>query len=149
LQEAVAQGILMVTLYIKTQESRVSIHTLGEQVLWTKPTFLSTVRVAMTSKLDVLAGMAVTDVLKVHGYVQLLFEKDISLNIYNELRLCNGDDLRALNGTMLLTVEEKQETLILYFSNGKRLDINLCDTAYSGPEALELNVPGQPTVVWN
>jgi hypothetical protein len=71
----------MVTSRIKMQESRVSIPTLGGQVRGTKPTFLSTVRVVMTSKLDALVGMAVTDVLKVHDYVQLLFEKDISLNI--------------------------------------------------------------------
>ena len=103
----------------------------------------------MTSKLGALVGMAVTDVLQVHDYVQLLFEKDISLNIYNALRLCHGDDLRALTGATLLRVEEKQDTFIFYFSNGKRLDIHLCNAAYSGPEALELNFPGQPTVVWN
>ena len=103
----------------------------------------------MTSQLDVLVGMVVTDALKVYDYVQLLFEQDISLNIYNTLRLCNGDDLRALNGATLLKVEEKPETLIFSFSNGQRLDIDLYDDAYNGPEALELNVPGQPTVVWN
>ena len=103
----------------------------------------------MTSKLDALVGMAVPDVLKVHDYVQLLFEKDLSLNIYNVLRLCNDDDLRALNGATLLKVEEKPETLIFSFSNGQRLAIDLGDDAYNGPEALELNVPGQPTVVWN
>jgi hypothetical protein len=103
----------------------------------------------MASKLDVLVGMVVTDALKVHDYVQLLFAKDISLNIYNELRLFNGDDLKVLNGATLLKVEEKQDKLIFYFSNGKRLDIDLGDDAYNGPEALELNIPGQPTVVWN
>jgi len=103
----------------------------------------------MISQLDVLVGMVVTEALRVHDYVQLLFEKDISLNIYNALRLCNGDDLRALNGATLLKVEEKPETLIFSFSNGQRLDIDLGDDAYNGPEALELNVPGQPTVVWN
>ena len=103
----------------------------------------------MTLHLDVLVGMVVTDVLKVHDYVQLLFEKDISLNIYNVLRLYNDDDLRALNGATLLTVEEKPDTLIFSFSNGKHLDIDLGDDAYNGPEALELNIPGQPTVVWN
>ena len=103
----------------------------------------------MTSQLDALVGMLVTDALKVYDYVQLFFEKDISLNIYNALRLFNGEDLRALNGATLLTVEEKPDTLIFSFSNGKRLDVNLCDAAYSGPEALEMNVPGQPTVVWN
>jgi len=103
----------------------------------------------MTSKLGALVGMAVTDVLQVHDYVQLLFEKDISLNIYNAWRLCNGDDLRVLNGATLLKVEEKPETLIFSFSHGKRLDIDLCDDAYNGPEALELNIPGQPTMVWN
>ena len=103
----------------------------------------------MTSRLDVLVGMVVTDALKVYDYVQLLFEKDISLNIYNTLLLCNGDDLRVLKGATLLKVEEKLEKLIFSFSNGTRLDIALCDDAYNGPEALELNIPGQPTVVWN
>ncbi len=103
----------------------------------------------MTSQLDVLVGMVVTDALKVYDYVQLLFEQDIALNIYNALRLCNGDDLRALNGATLLKVEEKPDTLIFSFSNGQRLDIDLGDDAYNGPEALELNIPGQPTVVWN
>jgi hypothetical protein len=133
----------MVTSRIKTQESKVSIPTLEGQVRRTKPTFLSTVRVVMTSKLDALVGMAVTDVLKVHDYVQLLFEKDIAWRLYN------SNNLRALNGATLLMVEEKPDTLIFSFSNGQRLDVNLCDAAYSGPEALELNVPGQPTVVWN
>ena len=133
----------MVTSRIKTQESKVSIPTLEGQVRRTKPTFLSTVRVVMTSKLEALVGMAVTDVLKVHDYVQLLFEKDIAWRLYN------SNNLRALNGATLLMVEEKPDTLIFSFSNGQRLDVNLCDAAYSGPEALELNVPGQPTVVWN
>ena len=133
----------MVTSRIKTQESKVSIPTLEGQVRRTKPTFLSTVRVVMTSKLDALVGMAVTTVLKVHDYVQLLFEKDIAWRLYN------SNNLRALNGATLLMVEEKPDTLIFSFSNGQRLDVNLCDAAYSGPEALELNVPGQPTVVWN
>ena len=103
----------------------------------------------MTSQLDVLVGMVVTDALKVYDYVQLLFEKNVSLNIYNALRLYNDDDLRVLNGATLLKVEEKPEKLIFSFSNGTRLDIDLCDDAYNGPEALELNIPGQPTVVWN
>ena len=103
----------------------------------------------MTSQLDVLVGMVVTDALQVYDYVQLLFEQDISLNIYNALRLCHGDDLRVLNGATLLTVEETPEKLIFSFSNGTRLAIDLCDDAYNGPEALELHIPGQPTVVWN
>ena len=103
----------------------------------------------MTSQLDALVGMVVTGALKVYDYVQLFFEKDISVNIYNALRLFNGEELRALKGATLLQVEEKPEKLIFYFSNGQRLDIDLCDDAYNGPEALELNIPGQPTVVWN
>src|SRR6266850_5261496 len=38
----------MVTSRIKMQESRVSIHTLGEPVRWTKPIFLSTVSLPYT-----------------------------------------------------------------------------------------------------
>ena len=103
----------------------------------------------MTSQLAVLVGMVVTDALKVHDYVQLLFEQDIVLNIYNELRLCHGDDLRALNGATLLRVEEKPAQLLLSFSQGTRLDIDRGDDASHGPEALALHVPGYPTMVWN
>jgi hypothetical protein len=103
----------------------------------------------MKSKLEVLVGIAVTNALRVHDYVQVLFEQDIALNIYNEFKLFNGHDLSSLNGTKLLRAEEKQDELILYFSNGKRLDIDLRDEAYNGPEALELHIPGQPPVVWN
>jgi hypothetical protein len=103
----------------------------------------------MKSKLDILVGMSVTNALRVHDYVQLFFERDIVLNIYNEFKLFNGHDLSALNGAKLLEVGEKQDELALYFSNGTRLDIDLRDEAYNGPEALELHVPGQPPVVWN
>jgi len=103
----------------------------------------------MKSKLDILESVTVTDALKVHDYVQLLFEQDIVLNIYNEFKLSNNHDVSSLNGIKVLKVEEKPEAVILYFSNGTRLDIDLRDEAYNGPEALELCVPGQPTVVWN
>ena len=103
----------------------------------------------MKSKLDILVGIAVTDALKVRDYVQLLFERDIVLTIYNEFKLLNNHDVSSLSGAKLVKVEEKPEAVILYFSNGTRLHIDLRDEAYNGPEALELRVPGQPTVVWN
>ena len=40
----------------------------------------------MKSKLEILVGLSVTDVLKIHDYVQLFFEQDITLNIYNDYR---------------------------------------------------------------
>jgi len=103
----------------------------------------------MTSQLAVFVGLGVTDALKGHDDVQLLFEQDIAFNMYHALRLCHGDDLRALNGTTLLKVEEKPAQLLLSCSHGTRLDIALGDGAYHGPEALALHVPGHPTMVWN
>jgi len=103
----------------------------------------------MKSKLEILVGLLMADAMKVHDYVQLIFEQGIVLSIYNEFRLPNGDDISSLRGEKLLKAEEKQEEIILHFSNGKSLSIDLRDEAYNGPEALQLNVPGQLTVVWN
>jgi hypothetical protein len=104
---------------------------------------------AMKSKLKVLVGLSVTGVLKIHDYVQLFFEKDITLNIYNDYRLTKGAEIASLKEARVEKIEEKQDELILYFSEAKRLRIDLRDEAYNGPEALQLNVPGEPTVVWN
>jgi len=103
----------------------------------------------MQSKLESLVGLVVTQVLRVHDYVQVLFEQDIVLNIYNEFKLSNGHNISALTNTKLLRAEEKGDAVIFYFSNGTCLAIDLREEAYNGPEALELHVPGQPTVVWN
>jgi hypothetical protein len=103
----------------------------------------------MRSDLNTLEGMVIENVLKIHDYVQILFEKDIVLSIYNEYKLSYNDNIGFLKGTKLARVEESPNRIILYFSNGISLDINLHDEAYNGPEALELYIPGRPAVVWN
>jgi len=103
----------------------------------------------MKSKLEVLVGLSVTGVLKIHDYVQLCFEKDITLNIYNDYRLENGADIISLKDAKVKKIEEERDELILYLSEAKHLHIDLRDEAYNGPEALQLNVPGEPTVIWN
>ncbi len=103
----------------------------------------------MSAPLEILIGRVVMNARRVHDYTQLLFERDIVLNIYNEWTLSSGSDMRGLKGAKLIQAEEKCEALHFSFSNGKCLDVALCDEAYNGPEALELCVPGQPPVVWN
>ena len=103
----------------------------------------------MKSKLEVLVGLSVTGVLKIHDYVQLFFEQDITLNIYNDYRLENSADIMSLKDAKVEKIEERQDELILYFLEAKHLHIDLRDEAYNGPEALQLNVPGEPTVIWN
>src|SRR2546425_5638933 len=103
----------------------------------------------MQSKLESLVGLVVTQVLRVHDYVQVLFEQDIVLNIYNEFKLSNGHNISALTDTKLLRAEEKGEAVIFYFSKGKHLATYLREGAYNGAETLELHVPGQPTGGWD
>ena len=81
---------------------------------------------------------------------RLDLERLVSPNMFlNKYRILRNNDINLLKGIKLLNIEEDQNKLIFHFSNGADLVIDLHDEAYNGPEALELHIPGQPTLVWN
>ncbi|MDQ3265141.1 MAG: hypothetical protein M3Y59_16035 [Myxococcota bacterium] len=100
--------------------------------------------------LDSLIGATVVRVEELHDYVQLLFDANRMLTIFNEMNVSDElpQSLRNLVGTHLARVEEQQAKVTFNFDNGTELSVNLSDDAYRGPEAMHLMRPGQPMVVW-
>lgn len=104
----------------------------------------------MKSRLDKLVSLSVTEVIQVHDYVQLLFSDGTVLNIYNDYR-CepSGQDCLAIKGQIILSVQETATSAEITAINEARVIVDLSDEAYSGPEAMQLCVPGKPIVIWN
>src|SRR6267154_70182 len=104
----------------------------------------------MPSVLQKLAGLTVTNVVKLHDYLQLHFGDKIGLSIYNELSIEPETTSSAdLVGKMLISINENRSYVSLNFLDGTRLRVNLRPEGYRGPEALQLNREGEPPVIWN
>ena len=94
-----------------------------------------------------LIGKKLEQKIAVHDYVQLYLSGGIIINIYNAFTL--NPTNAVLEGETCTEVEQSEETIRFSFSTGVSLAVDLRPAAYSGPEALKLNIPGEPTVVWN
>ena len=103
------------------------------------------------SRLTVLRGLKVTDADLTQGDAGLLFENGASLNIYNPFEV-SGDPAqkgKSLAGKTVTEVEESTFEAIISLSGGVSIRIDMRDEAFSGPEAMQLRVPGHDIVVWN
>jgi hypothetical protein len=104
----------------------------------------------MKSLLHILEGLSVTEVKEVHDYIQLLFGKEIGLSIYNDRFLIpRTTKLSDLVGKIITSIAENKDSVSLKFIDGTQLTIDMRDQAYHGPEALQLNYPGMPTIIQN
>jgi len=103
----------------------------------------------MTTPLHALVGLKVTKATIVHDYAQLAFGDEIGISIYNEFELSPDVRLEDLISKTVLRVEESSNSIEISFLDGVKLAIDLHRQAYRGPEALELNRTGHPTIVWN
>lgn len=102
-----------------------------------------------TPTLQNLEGQKVTQAARIHDYVQLAFGSDVGVSIYNDVTLTPDMDLSLLLGHRLELVSQSDMNIELAFSNGLILKIDLHPQAAHGPEVLELNRKGFPSVVWN
>ncbi|WP_234412302.1 hypothetical protein [Stenotrophomonas sp. YAU14D1_LEIMI4_1] len=75
------------------------------------------------------------------------------LHIYNTVRLhCDGtakQPAQAPQGLLLTNYLLDQTTMMAQFSGGVSLTVDVSDSAYSGPEAMQLNCPDGTIVIWN
>lgn len=105
----------------------------------------------MSSRLRVLEGCTVRNVRRDPGCLQLEFERGVGLSIYNACSLSGVDEgtVEELAGAVVEYVIETKTDARVVFVGGRSIEIDLRDAAFNGPEAMQLTVPGDPTVVWN
>ena len=87
--------------------------------------------------------------MRIHDYVQLVFDGGAILNIYDLSQIPNELGLKTFTGKIVRSVNESKQKFVLLFDDSSRLEVDLQNTGFTGPERMELNVPGRPTVVWN
>ncbi|MFM0736920.1 hypothetical protein PQQ51_06700 [Paraburkholderia xenovorans] len=103
------------------------------------------------TKLSVIIGRAVMDADLTPQDAGLLFEEEITLNLYNRYTVTGliGPSAKALIGSRVTNVTETSEHAILEFDSNVRIEIDLTDDAYTSPEAMQLRVPGSPIMIWS
>lgn len=103
------------------------------------------------SKLSGLCGLKIADAVLTESEVGIGFENGVSLAIYNSYELDGFvlTDAQRLIGNIVTHVDEGADTTTIRFENNWALRVNMRDEAYTGPEAMQLRVPGKPTVIWN
>jgi len=104
----------------------------------------------MTSPLQDLVGLTVTEVVEIHDYVQLHLDSAIGISIYNQLEVSPRNvSVFQLVGKRVDAVSEREDAIEIRFVDGSRVTVDMRHQAYRGPEALELNRRGEPPVIWN
>lgn len=102
-------------------------------------------------RLLVLVGRTVIDVDLTPQDAGLLLDGQITLNIYNQFVVTGlaRNDARLLVEAKVMDVQETQDLMFLEFDAGVRIEVDLRDSAYTSPEAVQLRIPGRPIIVWN
>ncbi len=104
----------------------------------------------MTSPLQDLVGLAVTEVVEIHDYVQFHLGSEIGISIYNQLEVSPRNvKVLQLVGKTVAAVSEREDAIEIRFVDGSRVAVDMRHQAYRGPEALELMRRGEPPVIWN
>ena len=80
------------------------------------------------------------------------FDGGIGLAVHNE-RITSPDSVedfvRAITDIILLKVVEREDYIKFVFDDGIFLQVLLDDDSFYGPEAMILQIPNKPIVVWN
>jgi len=102
------------------------------------------------SLLESLLGMAVTQAEIVHDYLQLRFGIGTGMSIYNKWNFVpDTAALHDLVGHHVTAVHSSADEVVFDFDNEARLVVDLSAIAWKGPEAIQLDRLGLPTVIWN
>jgi hypothetical protein len=105
----------------------------------------------MYSKLMAICGLKVVNAELSMDDAGMCFENGTSLAIYNKHKLIgfNHGDAHILIGKTVSDVEMENDTIKIKFEKKLEIQIDMREDAYTGPEALQLRVLGEPIVIWN
>ena len=98
--------------------------------------------------LQILIGMLISKIEKVHDYIQVVFSDGTTLSIFNN-HSYDGGSVHLVEGKKVKSVEEVDDKVIITFEDGNCLSIGMGDNDYNGPEAMVLAREGESPVVWN
>lgn len=103
------------------------------------------------TKLNTIVGPKLTNIVLSDDGVGIEFEAGIRLTIYNKFTLSGPifNDGRIVVGSVVNQVKESADVITICFEDGSSIKIDMRDDAFLGPEAIQLNVPGEPIVIWN
>lgn len=103
------------------------------------------------SILKAIRGLKVVDAILDIGDAGVSFENGTSLAIYNNFLLLGmtPGDVKGLIGKAVTDIDEDKYRVSIKFDNDSVIQIDMRDEAYTGPEAMQLRVPGETIVVWN
>lgn len=103
-----------------------------------------------TSPLDKLIGHKVVEFSYEPDRIGVLFENNSALSVYNKMSVRDtkkrGD--LSIAESFVSSVREDSDLVSIEFDNGIVWVIDLSDDAYSGPEAMQLKIVGDPIVIW-
>ncbi|OEG74930.1 hypothetical protein BEL05_12195 [Shewanella colwelliana] len=98
--------------------------------------------------LQILIGLIVSKIEKVHDYIQIVFSDGATLSIFNSYVYDCGSVL-DIEGMKVKSVEEVCDEVSITFSDGSSISIGLKDNDYNGPEAMILKQEGKSPIVWS
>ncbi|QRP64037.1 hypothetical protein I6J77_00735 [Rhodanobacter sp. FDAARGOS 1247] len=103
------------------------------------------------SKLSAILGLSVSDAVLTGDDAGIAFENGASLAVYNKYELAGFtlSEAHLLIGSAVTYVNETDDAVIIEFGGKFLLKVNMQDEAYTGPEAMQMRVPGTPVVIWN
>jgi hypothetical protein len=98
--------------------------------------------------LQMLIGLIISKIEKVHDYIQIVFSDGTTLSIFNN-HVYDGSSVLSIEGKEVKSVDESANALVIRFESGESLSVGLSDDDYNGPEAMVLRQEGKPSIVWN
>ncbi len=100
------------------------------------------------SALQILIGLIIGKVEKVHDYIQIVFSDNSTLSVFNNY-VYDGGSVLGTEGKTVRSVDESDNSVIILFESGESLFIGLDDDDYNGPEAMVLSRDGMHQIVWS
>lgn len=101
----------------------------------------------MDSKLELIKNKKIVSINYIHGYLQIFFEQNCTLNIFNNFTI--SKEIICFKNEILKSFEEEKTFIKLIFSNDEYIIIDLSDDAYNGPEAIELSNDDKEIIIWS